>query len=247
MYTLTNIHSHIIGNIYNAITFSTYLISSDRAWSSFISSLFIFVTGLILLYYLRGGGLTVKISILVLVSRIATDIGSKAILYTIGEVEHIFQHINTWRRVLGGSNSSVEYSVDRVTESLNKFKDFFDQIRESLSAGYPSSSFWGFDDITQIMSNYDAFLETLTLNQKYAMIHILLSFIIFLSISSIVMMYLGDELIKYFKLEEKFPKLARYIQLRRKFITYNIMFDSLIIFIALIVIVGFNLYNFTTL
>ena len=61
------------------------------------------------------------------------------------------------------------------------------------------------------------------------------------------MLYLGDEIIKYLKLEEKYPKLAKYIQLRRKFITYNILFDSLIIFLALIVIVGFNLYNFTTL
>ena len=55
------------------------------------------------------------------------------------------------------------------------------------------------------------------------------------------------KIIKYLKLEEKYPKLAKYIQLRRKFITYNILFDSLIIFLALIVIVGFNLYNFTTL
>lgn len=226
------------------------LISTDSLCFSFMPSFFIYSSGALLLYCLIGKSSLIKS--LFLVSTIASAYASNTIFKFIGEVEYVLHCINTWRKGLGPNNNSVELFVNKNTEYFNQIKDLLDKISDFISSSYvgstPStSSFWVFDDLTQIMSNYDAFLETLTLNQKYAIIHILLSFIIFLSISNIVMLYLGDEIIKYLKLEEKYPKLARYIQLRRKFITYNILFDSLIIFLALIVIVGFNLYNFTTL
>ena len=137
----------------------------------------------------------------------------------------------------------VSQSVGDTKADLDKVKEYFDKILNTPSGSDNSSSFWGIDDINQIMSNYQAFLDNLTLDQKYAVIHILLSIIIFLSLFNIIGLYLGDELIKFLKLEEKYPKIAKYIRLRRRFITYNIIFDSLIILLALIVIVGFNLYN----
>lgn len=126
---------------------------------------------------------------------------------------------------------------------MDLIKQILDGINGSSNDGGNTSSFLSFDDISKIMSNYQSFLDNLNLHQKYALIHILLSIIIFISILNIMILYLGDELIKYLKLEEKYPKLAKYIKLRRKFITYNIMFDSLVILLALFVIVGFNLYN----
>lgn len=126
---------------------------------------------------------------------------------------------------------------------MDRIKQILDGINGSSNDGGNTSSFWSFDDISKIMSNYQSFLDNLNLHQKYALIHILLSIIIFISILNIMILYLGDEFIKYLNLEEKYPKLAKYIKLRRKFITYNIMFDSLVILLALFVIVGFNLYN----
>ena len=126
---------------------------------------------------------------------------------------------------------------------MEKIQAISDQLLDFSNFSYKTSSLWGFDNISQIISNYQAFLDNLTLDQKYAVIHILLSIIIFLSLFNIIGLYLGDELIKFLKLEEKYPKIAKYIRLRRRFITYNIIFDSLIILLALIVIVGFNLYN----
>ena len=146
------------------------------------------------------------------------------------------------KQYLIGTESEGDQSVGETKEELAKMKELLDSIRDSFNGGN-NSSFWGFDDISQVMSNYQALLDHLTLHQKYAMIHILLSIIIFISLLNMVTIYLGDELIKYLKLEQKYPKVSKYIQLRRKFITYYLMFDALIIFVALFVIVGFNLYN----
>ena len=138
--------------------------------------------------------------------------------------------------------SLILYYIFNKVE-MEKIQAISDQLLDFSNFSYKTSSLWGFDNISQIISSYQTFLDNLTLDQKYAVIHILLSIIIFLSLFNIIGLYLGDELIKFLKLEEKYPKIAKYIRLRRRFITYNIIFDSLIILLALIVIVGFNLYN----
>ena len=144
--------------------------------------------------------------------------------------------------ILGDINQAKANFEQSNQQVLDQVKEWIENLIESFNGGGNTSSLWGLDEISQMMSNYESFLETLNQNQKYAIIHILLSIIIFICIFSIVSLYLGDEIIKYFKLEERFPKIAKYIQLRRKFVTYNILLDALIIFLALIVIVGFNLY-----
>lgn len=51
-------------------------------------------------------------------------------------------------------------------------------------------------------------------------------------------------LIKYFNLEEKFPKLAKIIQLRRKFQHYYLFMNTLIIIVLLTLIISINLFVF---
>ena len=48
---------------------------------------------------------------------------------------------------------------------------------------------------------------------------------------------MSDFLIKYFELETKFPKLSIFLQLRRKFQTYYLILNFLLIFITLITLI----------
>ena len=43
----------------------------------------------------------------------------------------------------------------------------------------------------------------------------------------------GNEIIKYFKLEEKFPSFAKFIQLRRKFQQYYFILNIILIIIII--------------
>ena len=78
---------------------------------------------------------------------------------------------------------------------------------------------------------------------EYTYAILVLSIITLWSLLNILGYIISIYIIEQYKIEEKYPKIAKYIRLRRRFITYNIIFDSLIILLALIVIVGFNLYN----
>jgi len=131
-------------------------------------------------------------------------------------------------------------STDETVNSMNILGDSLSKLKNILKDD--SNNFIPFD-FSNFTSDYQQFLDHLTQNQKFALIHILLSIIIFISLLNMVGLYLGDRIIIYFKLEDKYPRLAKIIQLRRKVLTYYFLLDSLFIVLALIVIIGFNIYN----
>lgn len=70
--------------------------------------------------------------------------------------------------------------------------------------------------------------------------HISASVFVLLCLFSIVSVHYGDLLIKYFKLEDKFPRLAKYIRLRRLFQEYYFIFNVLLIVLILLYIIYMN-------
>jgi hypothetical protein len=84
------------------------------------------------------------------------------------------------------------------------------------------------------------FLSTLNLEQVYSLSNILLSLLILMFLFNIIIIYYGDLLIKYLLLEEKYPRLAKIINLRRKVLNFNIFINFLIIFILLIILIFIN-------
>lgn len=79
------------------------------------------------------------------------------------------------------------------------------------------------------------FLSNLNLEQIYSLSNLLLSLLILMFLFNTIIIYYGDLLIKYLLLEEKYPRLAKFINLRRKVLNFNIFINFLIIFILLII------------
>jgi hypothetical protein len=75
-------------------------------------------------------------------------------------------------------------------------------------------------------------------------IHIIYSLTILLFLSSLITVFYSDTIIKFYKLEEKYPRLAKFIQLRRKFQQYYFFFNSLGIIIFALIILIFNFWIF---
>ena len=71
--------------------------------------------------------------------------------------------------------------------------------------------------------------------------HIIFLLVIMISAFNILSLYLGDKLIVYLNLEEKYPKIAKFIQLRRKFQNYYLLLNTSLILIICLVLIIINL------
>ena len=88
---------------------------------------------------------------------------------------------------------------------------------------------------------YYEYLDSLTQIQEGAFIHILLFLVIIFSLLNILFAFLGNELIQYLNLENKYPKLSLFIKLRVKFQRYYLLWNIFLILLVCIVSIGFNL------
>jgi hypothetical protein len=151
-------------------------------------------------------------------------------------------------------NNDLVHHTENITNELsssnNILNDFKEMIEKLIGSGSGSNSDLNFiDNINNFWINYNNFLITLSTQQKGALAHLLVSIFILWCLISIIIIIYGDYLIKYFKLEEKYTRLARFIQLRRKFEHFNLLLNiSLIILILLYTIyvdinVFFIFYN----
>ena len=90
--------------------------------------------------------------------------------------------------------------------------------------------------ITNLLFNFDfqiklqEWLETLSGLQLFAFSIVCFNGLILNALLSILFILYGDFLIRYFKLEERYPKLAKFIQIRRKLQNFSIKYNLAVIF-----------------
>lgn len=82
--------------------------------------------------------------------------------------------------------------------------------------------------------NLNEFLNSLTRLELFAFISLCFNSVILNALISIVFIWYGEFLIKYFKLETRYPKLAKFIDFRRKLQQYSLKYNLFIIFICIL-------------
>ena len=102
--------------------------------------------------------------------------------------------------------SYLEKAISVKAEIAKIIADYTNTGNKSLSGDY----------LNQLQTAIDNLGQT----QKLALIHILASISILFCLFTLIGVYLGDYIIEYFKLEARYPRLARYFSIRRKFQTY---------------------------
>lgn len=142
------------------------------------------------------------------------------------------------------NGSSKEVIKESVIDSNYKFSEALKScqdinstlndilIKSDCSVGNSTTSFTFTSDY---FKNFNDYFSTLTFEQSFAIVHILGSVVIFISLTSLISVVYGNMLIDYFKMEKKYPKIARFINLRRKFQLYYSMIDFFIIFSVIII------------
>lgn len=136
-------------------------------------------------------------------------------------------------------NEKCTGSVDKVLgENMSVIVDNSQKLQDAIKSIMNGSDKFISDLNFQVYFDY---LNSLTQIQEGSFIHILLFLTILFSIINILAAFLGNELIAYFNLEKKYPKLSLFFRLRVKFQRYYILVNILYILLVSIVSVVFNL------
>lgn len=84
-------------------------------------------------------------------------------------------------------------------------------------------------------------IKDLNLEQIGAIVHLSGSILILHCLMTIIATLFADKIIRYYGLEERFPKLAIFIRVRQKILYVNLFINFFIIILVLFVIIYLNL------
>lgn len=131
-------------------------------------------------------------------------------------------------------NSIIEVN-NNIKDINNDLTEVVNQIDETLR-----SSIIDFDFFNSIIT----YINNLNFFQTLAFTHICAVIFIFLSLNSLIALYFGDYLTNKFNIETKYPRIYKFIQIRRKFQIYYLIKDLTIIYITLILLTFINIILF---
>jgi hypothetical protein len=154
--------------------------------------------------------------------------------------------INKYKKLHDESDSLNEKEKSEIIleiEHLTKIKNYelYEWVKddENLKKARKEiiDKFGGDDDNKNNLISFNIFniFESLDPLDRIALSLLLLSQVIFSALVSIIFIFYGEYLIIKFDLERKYPRLAKFIQLRRKFQQYYLLFSILIIVSVLLI------------
>lgn len=129
-------------------------------------------------------------------------------------------------KALNTANSVLDIGYQQ-SELVQKALDLCKNARNNLWDG-------------NIFDNINSFYSQLTFEQLWAVSHICACIFIFILLFNIITIIYSDYLLKYFKIEDKYPRLGRIIRLRRLFQQYYLVINILLIIITLLATIFIN-------
>lgn len=155
--------------------------------------------------------------------------------------ENIQESGNIFQEIINKDPNSESITVGRqiVNKILVHGSEYEKLIREILSENdknnfIPSLS-------PEILSE---FFDSLTFGQLAAFLNIIIFFLLVLTVFSILSALFGNEIIKYFKIEEKYPRLNTFFKIRSTLQKYYLMWNILTLFGLCLLGIGFDIYIF---
>lgn len=97
------------------------------------------------------------------------------------------------------------------------------------------------DSIYKYIDNFNHYMASLNYEQNIAIINLFGIFVIIVSLISIVFIFYGNIILDYLNLELKYPKIAKFIVLRRKFQQFYLFWNIFVITIVSIIMFLMNL------
>ena len=124
----------------------------------------------------------------------------------------------------------ISTSQKLLTELSDKYNTIIDSIKKS--GGNDGNNFLD----SNILETLNDYISSLTPLETLSFMHICGSIVILFSLFSILTIFYGEFFIQKFSLETKYPKLAKFIQLRIKFQQYYFIVNVSMIATALLIL-----------
>lgn len=132
-----------------------------------------------------------------------------------------------------------------INQTFQKSNNELNSILNSIENYINSKNNNNFtDSFMNLIHDLNNIIQSMSVEQNLAFITISGSFFILLTMFSIISIFYGDYLIIKLNLENKFPRLAKIIQLRRKFRQFYLLSNIIIIILILLIIITFNLHYY---
>jgi hypothetical protein len=130
-------------------------------------------------------------------------------------------------------NNEASSEIKKLTEYLEGLKTktkFIDDNSNNL-----------IDIIKNIIDHFNNYLATLSTQELCILLNILSCIFIILCVLSLILIYTGNFLIYYLDLENRLPRLAKFIRFRIKFQYYYSIFNIILIILTLILMLFTNI------
>ena len=111
-----------------------------------------------------------------------------------------------------------EKANKEISQAIKNLLDYMDKGSNKLLSNINLEGFY-------------SYLNSLSLVEISALFHIFVLSVILLLLLNVLTVVLGNEIINFFKIEEKFPKLIGVLRLRMKFQKYYLILNFSLIFI----------------
>lgn len=143
----------------------------------------------------------------------------------------------------------IGYHVDNLIKKSKDLSEISGNLVDLITR--PRSSFWSegswLNFIKDYIDNLYVFFGQMSGEQIAAVSHFLSALVMLFCLMSVMAVVYGDYLINYLKLEEKYPRLARFIQIRRKFQHFYLFIDFSLLIVLLLGQMYINLYAISML
>ena len=151
---------------------------------------------------------------------------------------------------LNNRMDNLDNKVDNVNNTVNNLDNKVDNLNNSINNfnnNNDTSNFlpdFDFDFLNISLNSLNEYFDTLALSQVINIVHISSYILIFIFLIEIIGILFGNELIKYFNLENRFPKLAIFFKIRAKLQKYVLIWNFFIIFALCLFCISFNIFLF---
>nr|YP_009710651.1 hypothetical protein [Amanita inopinata]QFZ98600.1 hypothetical protein [Amanita inopinata] len=136
--------------------------------------------------------------------------------------------------------SNIKHHVDNLTRDTKKGNEILDKIIDTLNS---KNQFWdgSIDSIKDIIKSWSEMLSTLNITELGALTHLLSAVFILFCLFTIIGIVYSEFLLSYFKLEVKYPRLGRFLKIRKMFQQYYLFINFMFIIITLLAIIFINI------
>lgn len=158
--------------------------------------------------------------------------------------------IQKYTNVCSSNSSSTD--IENIENTLKNnlghesFEDLQNVLLKMKTLTDINNKFTGsLDSFTEIFARYQEYLETLTLEQKGALVNILMIIAIFLGVMNLLAIVASERIIEYFKLDQRLPWAARFFRLRKTVQHYSFIWNFVFVLLAFVFIFVFNIFVLT--